>query len=210
MEFNSKCSQAKSTRFFPLWKNPNYKNICAVKLSTCYQWEAPLCSQPSFLQQPWYSPEARWLFWNPWSFWFELHSGYSLRRSCLLCCICTPNKSPWFYWGCFPKQWEASPILAPWRIRFLGSWVSHNAHHLIQVWWKKKGKQKRPLLITSLTPSKNYRYGSGQWTDASRSKYNLVDALTRHTVQVVNLTTKDFQIQCKNLINSPIKICGIK
>lgn len=27
-------------------------------------------------------------------------------------------------------------------------------------------------------------YGSGQWTDASRSKYNLVDAPTRHTVQV--------------------------
>lgn len=27
-------------------------------------------------------------------------------------------------------------------------------------------------------------YGSGQWTDASRSTYNLVDALTRHTAQV--------------------------
>ena len=28
-------------------------------------------------------------------------------------------------------------------------------------------------------------YGSGQWTDASRSTYNLVDALTRHTAQVI-------------------------
>lgn len=27
-------------------------------------------------------------------------------------------------------------------------------------------------------------YGSGQWTDASRKTYNLVDALTRHTAQV--------------------------
>ncbi|KAI5665895.1 hypothetical protein M9H77_15748 [Catharanthus roseus] len=27
-------------------------------------------------------------------------------------------------------------------------------------------------------------YGSGQWTGASRAKYNLVDALTRHTAQV--------------------------
>ncbi|XP_061340811.1 L-ascorbate oxidase homolog isoform X2 [Gastrolobium bilobum] len=30
----------------------------------------------------------------------------------------------------------------------------------------------------------SFRYGFGQWTDASRSTYNLVDALTRHTAQV--------------------------
>lgn len=28
------------------------------------------------------------------------------------------------------------------------------------------------------------RYGFGQWTPASRRKYNLVDTLTRHTAQV--------------------------
>lgn len=28
-------------------------------------------------------------------------------------------------------------------------------------------------------------YGSGKWTEASRKSYNLIDALTRHTVQVI-------------------------
>lgn len=31
----------------------------------------------------------------------------------------------------------------------------------------------------------NCSYGSGQWTPASRNSYNLVDAVTRHTAQVM-------------------------
>ena len=51
------------------------------------------------------------------------------------------------------------------------------------------------------------RYGSGQWSQDSRNSYNLVDALTRHTAQVNQLSHGCFhmtQLQYQVLLSIPL------
>jgi hypothetical protein len=40
-----------------------------------------------------------------------------------------------------------------------------------------------------------YRYGLGTWTEAMRKRYNFVDAVTRHTVQVTMIMNDSSSVE---------------